>query len=492
MSHPTLSRRWRPGMLFAPLALALQLGVPAEATAQLGAGVARTTRLEPTSNSTVAVTEFNSALMDIASVQPARARAHLRRALDADPTLGIARVYNATLTEGLTTAQRDEEFTRGIADAAKASTAEFMIAAAARARYKGDFVQARSLFESAAAMLPGDPHIAHQLALVTAQVPGANYADAIAPLTAITVRFPEYAPARNELAYRLWRTGSKGAAMESVRRYVALAPADPNPHDSYAELLQWSGRFSEAIVEYEKALAADATYFTAGLGVAEVRVLEGKGELARTAITNVIPRITFPATKVAYLRQIASTHVLEGNARMATTQLQTALTEATTQNLPSAMDGLHIDMAIVDALLGDGRAVEGHLGAVGTTVTALNKEYFTGIAFALSNQNVKARAALEGIRRNAPAQTTPMSLRYEATVNALILINEGKANEAITEIGRTDLVNPLTRAVLATAHAKAGNMGLARSLRDEILGDRMLNLANGDQLTARVLVKRIN
>lgn len=492
MSHPHLSRRWLPGTLLAPLALALQLALPAMASAQLGAGVARNTRLEPTSNSAVAISEFNAALMDLNSVQPQRARVHLRRSLDNDPSLGIARVYNATVAEGLTMAQRDEEFTRGIADAAKASTAEFMIAAATRARYKGDFVQARALFESAAAMLPGDPHIAYQLAQVTSQVPGANYADAIAPLTAITVRFPDYAPARNELAYRLWRTGSKGAAMESVKRYVALAPNEPNPHDSYAELLQWSGRFSEAIVEYNKALDLDATYPAPGLGIAEVRVLEGKGDLARAAITNVIPRITTPATKVAYLRQIASTYALEGNVRMAITQLQTAMTEATTANLPNAVDGLHIDMAVTDALLGDGRAVEGHLAAVGTSVPALNKEYFTGFAFALSNQNVKARAALEGIRRNAPAQATPASVRFEATVNALIMINEGKANDAIAEIGRTDLVNPLTRAVLATAHAKAGNLGLARSLRDEILGDRMLNLANGDQLTARVLVKRIN
>lgn len=492
MSHPHRSRIWSPGTLVAPLALALQLALPANATAQLGAGVSRTTRLEPTSSSAVASTEFNAALMDLNSVQPARARLHLRRSLDNDPALGIARVYYATVAEGVTTSQRDEEFTRGLTDAAKASTAEFVIAAAARARYKGDLLQARSLFEAAAAMLPGDPHVAYQLAQVMSQVPGANYADAIAPLTAITQRFPEYPPARNELAYRLWRTGSKGAAMESVRRYVALAPNEPNPHDSYAELLQWSGRFTEAIAEYTKALELDATYFVAGLGIAEVRILEGRGDLARTAITNVIPRITAPAAKVAYWRQIAMTFTLEGNARMALNQFQSAITEATAQNLPNVVDGLHVDMAVTDALIGDGRTVGDHLTAIGTTVPVLQREYYSGLAFALSNQNARARTAAEGIRRNQPSPATPMSLRFEATVNALILLNEGKANEAITEIGRTDLVNPLTRAVLALAHAKAGNTGLARSLRDEILGERMLNLANGDQIVARVLVKRIN
>ena len=45
--------------------------------------------------------------MDLNSVQPARARVHLRRSLDNDPSFGIARVYNATVAEGLTTAQRE-------------------------------------------------------------------------------------------------------------------------------------------------------------------------------------------------------------------------------------------------------------------------------------------------------------------------------------------------------------------------------------------------
>ncbi len=44
----------------------------------------------------------------------------------------------------------------------------------------------------------------------------------------------------------------------------------------------------------------------------------------------------------------------------------------------------------------------------------------------------------------------------------------------------------------ALAQQAAGNVGTARSLRDEILGDRMLNLDNGSQITARRLVKRIN
>jgi hypothetical protein len=102
-----------------------------------------------------------------------------------------------------------------------------------------------------------------------------------------------------------------------------------------------------------------------------------------------------------------------------------------------------------------------------------------------------ARPALETLKQQTMGKETPGNARFAPTVNALILINESKATEAIAELNRTDLATPITRAVLALAHAKAGNIGIARSLRDEILGDRQLNLNNGSQVTARVLVKRI-
>jgi len=45
---------------------------------------------------------------------------------------------------------------------------------------------------------------------------------------------------------------------------------------------------------------------------------------------------------------------------------------------------------------------------------------------------------------------------------------------------------------MAVALHKAGQIGAARSLRDEILSNRQINLANWNDVSARQMVKRIN
>ena len=42
--------------------------------------------------------------------------------------------------------------------------------------------------------------------------------------------------------------------------YIKLIPNDPNPYDSYAELLMKTGRFEESIAQYERALKQQATF----------------------------------------------------------------------------------------------------------------------------------------------------------------------------------------------------------------------------------------
>ena len=226
--------------------IAALVALPIAATAQLGAGVARATKLEPTSMSALAISEFNSAMNDLSNAQVARGTEHLRRALAADPTLGVARAFYGFNAVGLTRTQRELELDRAVTDALRGSTPELLIATAMRARFRGDLVQTQSLMRSAAQILPNDPTIAYQVAWLNGQVPGNRYTDAIAPMRTLTTRFPEFAPPHNLLAYSLFRSGERAAALEMVQLYVAKAPNEPNPHDSYGELLQWSGRLTDA------------------------------------------------------------------------------------------------------------------------------------------------------------------------------------------------------------------------------------------------------
>ncbi len=490
---PNTGRRrwWRaPLATFVPAA-ALLLFLPGALGAQLGAGVARANRLEPTSNSMAAVSEFNAGLLDLNNVQTVRAANHLRRSVDADPSLGIARVLLATVATDLNVTARDAEFARGIADAAKASAPEFLLASALRARFKNDFIGAQSLLQAAERMLPNDPSIAYISALNVGALPGSSYAATIEPLRKLTTSFPDFAPAFNQLAYNRWRSGDHAGALETVKMYVNQAPNEPNAHDSFGEILMLSGRFDEAVIELNKALDLDNALIVPAQRIACLRVIEGKGDLARTALNAVLPRAATPGVRISLLNQIAATFMLDGNAKLAMAQIETSIAEAQKANMVMSVSSGHATLAIIDALIGDGKSVGNHLSMVGDGVTAIDKAYYSGLAMALTKQNAAARSAVETLMHETMGKSTLANARLAPIINGLVLINEGKANDAIIEMNRTDLVTPLTRAVLALAHAKAGNLGLARSLRDEILGDRGLALTNGGLVTARVLVKRI-
>jgi tetratricopeptide (TPR) repeat protein len=64
----------------------------------------------------------------------------------------------------------------------------------------------------------------------------------------------EFAPPYNQLGYALRNLGDFDGAAKAFKRYTELIPDEPNPYDSYAELLMKVGKFQESIAQYEKAL----------------------------------------------------------------------------------------------------------------------------------------------------------------------------------------------------------------------------------------------
>ena len=95
---------------------------------------------------------------------------------------------------------------------------------------------------------------------------------------------PRYTIPYNQLGYAYRFQGKMVDAEKTFRRYSELLPSDPNPHDSYAELLMQLGRFDESIAEYRKALEIDPLFPSALVGIANDQVLQGKGEEARATL----------------------------------------------------------------------------------------------------------------------------------------------------------------------------------------------------------------
>jgi tetratricopeptide (TPR) repeat protein len=102
-----------------------------------------------------------------------------------------------------------------------------------------------------------------------------NLDQAIAHLKKATAVGPKYSPAYNILGYSYRQQGHYSEAEQAFRKYINLIPNDPNPYDSYAELLLKTGRFDDSIAQYRKAIGIDPHWMSGHLGIACNFMYEG-------------------------------------------------------------------------------------------------------------------------------------------------------------------------------------------------------------------------
>ena len=95
---------------------------------------------------------------------------------------------------------------------------------------------------------------------------------------------PDYSTAFNILGYAYRQNEAYSDAENAFKKYIELIPNDPNPYDSYAELLLKMGRFDEAITQYNKALAIDPNFLNSHFGIAAALAYQGKASDAQAEL----------------------------------------------------------------------------------------------------------------------------------------------------------------------------------------------------------------
>ena len=136
---------------------------------------------------------------------------------------------------------------------------------------------------------------------------------------AIDKNFPA---ALNDLAYVDARDRKFDKALAAMDRYVVLLPKEPNPQDSYGELLRMAGNFEGSLVHYRAALKIDPDFVTSQLGLADTYALMGNQEQARVEYDKAIRFAHTEADRLTYGMQKAMTYVRDGNYAEADKSLQ--------------------------------------------------------------------------------------------------------------------------------------------------------------------------
>jgi tetratricopeptide (TPR) repeat protein len=212
--------------------------------------------------------------------------AHLRtdQAVKKDPQFALAWLQWAQ------TAGTAKEFFAGLdkalATASHATEAEQKFIRAADAATNSRPEHQDALLAELAKQFPSDPRIHNQIGLVA--FGRQDWDAAIRELSRAVELDPKFTLPYNQLGYAYRFQGKLAEAEKTFQKYAELLPDDPNPHDSYAELLMRMGRFDESIARYRKALQVDPFFLSAYVGIANDQIFLGKGDDARATLKQML------------------------------------------------------------------------------------------------------------------------------------------------------------------------------------------------------------
>jgi len=189
---------------------------------------------------------------------------HYDKAIALDPNFAAAELNRATSSP--TAKEFFDHLKKAVSLADKASNGERLLILGTEAGANGNAAKQREYLEQLVAAFPNDER-AH-FALGGYYFGQQEMTPAIEHYKKATEISPTYSTAFNILGYAYRQNADYANAEQAFKKYIELIPKDPNPYDSYAELLLKMGRFDESMTQYRKALEIDSNFVNSHFGIA--------------------------------------------------------------------------------------------------------------------------------------------------------------------------------------------------------------------------------
>ncbi|MBS2032693.1 MAG: tetratricopeptide repeat protein [Deltaproteobacteria bacterium] len=282
-----------------------------------------------TTSSTEALAEYRQALVLIDDQHLAAATAKLQHAIALDPHFATAHAQLASISN-LQIA--DAELKLATADAAKLPEAERAQIELVAAGFHGQDAEARALRRKLVALAPGDWRAQLQLGLEA--IVDRDWPRAIRELDAATKLEPKAGGALNMLGYAYMMSTRYDDAASVLRRYAALEPSEPNPHDSLAEALMNGGHLAESEAEFRKAVEVDPHFPQSWMAVGELRFMQGDWKGGEAALAKEYDADERLADKLAAELVLSEAQEAQGRVKEADATMAKALATGEAQRQP--------------------------------------------------------------------------------------------------------------------------------------------------------------
>ena len=363
---------------------------------------------------------------------------------------------------------------QAVALSAKVSEPERLLIAGVDAGAKGDVTRQRESFTKLVAAFPDDER-AHNL-LGGYYFGRQEYAAAVAEYEKATTINPQFSQPYNQMGYAYRFLYKYPEAEKAFKKYIELIPGDPNPFDSYAELLMKMGRFEESIKNYEKALSIDKNFVASWVGIGNNYMFMGQGDKAREAFAKLTAIARNDGEKRQALFWNAMSYVHEGATDKAIKEIEkeAAIAKGSGDKASLSADWNQIG----DILLEAGRpddALAKYKEQVATMdaadVPAEVKEatrrqhLFDTARVALAKKDLAgAKAKAQEYAAAVQAKRIPFEMWQQHELVGRIALEEKSYATAVAELERANQQDPRVMFLLATALQGKGDTQKAQTL----------------------------
>ena len=270
---------------------------------------ADTPSMPVTTSSAQARSLYEKGMQDYENLYLERCNDDWRAAVKADPNLALAWAWIAFNSSDPKEVNSAREKAKALAPKLPAGE-QLMVSWIVKVQ-EGDFIGGISAMNDLLEMYPKDKHLFY---LAGNWLMGENGDEQARKLMAKALTIDKnYPAALNDLAYLHARNRNFDKAFAEMDRYVALLPTEPNPHDSYGELLRMAGNFEGSLQHYRAALKIDPDFVTSQVGLGDTYALMGNQEQARIEYDKAIRFAHNEADRLTYSMQKAMTFVRDGN-----------------------------------------------------------------------------------------------------------------------------------------------------------------------------------
>jgi tetratricopeptide (TPR) repeat protein len=252
---------------------------------------------------------YEKGMQDYENLYLERCNDDWRAAVKADPKLAVAWAWIAFNSTDPREVSSAREKAKALAPMLTPGE-QLMIAWISKVQ-EGDSIGGISAMNDLLEMYPKDKHLLYLAGNWLVGEEGNEQAQRFfEKALALDKNFPA---ALNDLAYVDARNRNFPKAFAAMDRYVALLPNEPNPQDSYGELLRMAGNFDGSLHHYRAALKIDPDFVTSQVGLGDTYALMGNQEQARIEYDKAIRFAHNEADRLGYSMQKAMTWVRDGN-----------------------------------------------------------------------------------------------------------------------------------------------------------------------------------